>query len=56
MLGRYDTIGGFLFSLVGRVPVEGETIDWHDHRFTVLAADQRKVTRLRIEPAKQPVG
>jgi putative hemolysin len=48
---EFKTIGGFLFSLVGRVPVEGETIDWNHWRFTVLAADKRKVTRLRIEPA-----
>jgi CBS domain containing-hemolysin-like protein len=49
-----DTIGGFVFGLVGRVPVVGETIDWKHLRFTVLAADQRRATRLRIEKLRAP--
>jgi CBS domain containing-hemolysin-like protein len=48
-----DTIGGFLFSLVGRVPIAGESIEWRDRRFTVVAADPWKATRLRIEPATE---
>ncbi len=45
----FDTIGGFVFSLIGKVPVVGETADWNGVRFTVLAADRRKIERLRIE-------
>uniref|UniRef100_A0A7C2K2X7 HlyC/CorC family transporter n=1 Tax=Schlesneria paludicola TaxID=360056 RepID=A0A7C2K2X7_9PLAN len=50
----FDTIGGFLFSLMGRVPIEGETIEWNGLRFTVLAADQRKALRLRIDTVTEP--
>ena len=46
---EFDTIGGFVFTLAGRVPVVGETIRYQKLQFTVLAADRRKVTRVRIE-------
>lgn len=51
---EYDTIGGFLFSLVGRIPARGETIDWNNWRFTILEADQRRVNRVRIAPLTTP--
>lgn len=46
----FDTIGGFVFSELGRVPVAGEAINWNDEvRITVLEATGRRVERLRIE-------
>lgn len=45
----FDTIGGFVFSLLGRIPVEGEQFTWEQLRFTVLQADKRKVVRVRVE-------
>jgi CBS domain containing-hemolysin-like protein len=45
----FDTVGGFVFSLLGRIPVQGEQFTWHQFRFTVLEADKRKIVRLRIE-------
>ncbi|OYW12853.1 MAG: hypothetical protein B7Z55_17860, partial [Planctomycetales bacterium 12-60-4] len=50
---EFDTIGGFVFSLAGRVPVVGETIRLKHLLFTVLAADRRRVTRLRVEVSPQ---
>lgn len=46
---EFDTIGGFLFSLAGRVPTVGETLSYEQLLFTVLAADNRRITRVRIE-------
>lgn len=46
---EFDTIGGFVFSVMGRVPLVGETAEWNGVRFTVLEADRRKIVRLRIE-------
>jgi CBS domain containing-hemolysin-like protein len=46
---EFDTVGGFVFSQIGRVPSVGETVSWKQWKFTVLAADRRKITRLRIE-------
>ncbi len=45
----YDTIAGFVFSELGYIPTVGETLEAGDAKFTVLAADERKITRLRVE-------
>lgn len=50
----FDTIGGFIFSLLGRIPVQGEQFPWEQYRFTVLEADKRKIVRVRIE-VDQPI-
>lgn len=47
--GDYDTIGGFVFSELGRVPQTGETIVWQDKvHITVLEATKRRIDRVRI--------
>ncbi|ADZ72728.1 Putative hemolysin-like protein [Polymorphum gilvum SL003B-26A1] len=46
-----DTLGGLLFTLVGRVPVRGELIAARQvpgYEFEVLDADPRRIKRLRI--------
>ncbi len=45
-----DTLGGFVFSLAGRVPTRGELIEHPESGicFEVLEADPRRVKRLRI--------
>ena len=45
----YDTVAGFVFSELGYIPKVGEKLESHHARFAVLAADERKITRLRIE-------
>ncbi|MGH7201604.1 MAG: transporter associated domain-containing protein, partial [Planctomycetaceae bacterium] len=45
----FDTIGGFVLDRLGRVPEPGETVTWRNLRITVLAADKRRIDRLRIE-------
>lgn len=45
----FDTIGGFAFSQIGKMPVAGESIHWEQLRLTILAADARRIQRLRIE-------
>ena len=44
-----DTIGGLVFSLVGRIPVRGEVIDGiPGFEFRILDADPRRIRRLQI--------
>ncbi|MFQ5783412.1 MAG: hemolysin family protein [Alphaproteobacteria bacterium] len=44
-----DTLGGLVFSLVGRIPARGEIIDHVSGlQFEVVDADPRRVKRLRI--------
>lgn len=48
--GDFDTIGGFVFTELGRVPLPGESLDWQDSvRIRVLEASKRRIDRVRIE-------
>jgi CBS domain containing-hemolysin-like protein len=44
----YDTVAGFVFSELGRIPAVGEEFRWRDLDFTVLEADKRRIVKLRI--------
>lgn len=49
----YDTVAGFVFSELGYIPEVGESLNAHGARFHVLAADERKIIRLRVERVDQ---
>ena len=42
----YDTIGGFIFSQMGRVPLQGETYQYEGKEFRVLQAGERRIDRI----------
>jgi putative hemolysin len=44
----YDTVGGFLFSTMGKVPAVGDSFEHGRLRFEVIEADERKINRLRV--------
>ncbi|MDA0282409.1 MAG: hemolysin family protein [Planctomycetota bacterium] len=54
----FDTIGGFVFSQLGRIPEVSETLEYGTLRFTILEADPRRILKLRIESDDSlgPVG
>jgi CBS domain containing-hemolysin-like protein len=53
MLEEIDTLGGLLFSHLGRVPVRGEIVDLPGaYEFEVIDADPRRVKRVRISPRR----
>jgi CBS domain containing-hemolysin-like protein len=45
-----DTIGGVVFSLLGRIPTTGEKVSVPGFEIQILDADQRRIHRLRIRP------
>ena len=45
----YETIGGFVLSRLGYIPKVGESLDYDGLRITVLEAEERRITRLRID-------
>ncbi len=53
----YDTIGGFTYSTLGRIPTLGEQFEYGSLRVTVLDCGVRKIHRLRLEldESLQPV-
>lgn len=49
----YDTLGGFVFNELGRVPKVGESVEWQNVRITVLDVTRRRVERLRVDVLDQ---
>ncbi len=48
--GDFDTIAGFVFTELGRVPLVGESLVWQDQvQIEVIAASKRRIERVRIK-------
>jgi CBS domain containing-hemolysin-like protein len=47
----WETVGGMVFSLLGDVPEVGESVESHGLRYTVEEVEERRVARVRVEPA-----
>ena len=49
--GDYDTVGGMILSLLGRIPEEDEhpAVEAAGFRFTVEAMSERRIERVRVE-------
>ncbi|HET9441834.1 MAG TPA: hemolysin family protein [Acidimicrobiales bacterium] len=52
--GDWDTIGGFVFNLLGHVPTEGEAVDHDGHRLVAEKVQGRRIGRVRILAAPKP--
>jgi putative hemolysin len=46
--GEYDTMSGFVFSLLGKVPVVGDTITYDDITISIERIHKRRITRIKI--------
>ncbi|MBI1297452.1 DUF21 domain-containing protein [bacterium] len=44
-----DTLGGFIYNQLGRVPEQGETVEYAGRQFTVLSVDARRIGQVRVE-------
>ncbi len=51
--GDYDTIGGFVFSALGKIPLKGEEFQHENVHFLVMEAEPRKINRLRIHVRRE---
>ncbi len=45
----YDTVAGFVVAQLGYIPTPGELLRSHEAEFTILDADERKISRLRVK-------
>ena len=45
---EYDTIGGFIFGMLGHVPVVGESVDNAGWRFSAEVLDGRRIQQVRV--------
>lgn len=53
--GRWSTVGGLIFTLLGRVPQEGESLDVNGHRFLVERVQRRRIARVLVTELDTPV-
>jgi CBS domain containing-hemolysin-like protein len=52
----YDTIGGFVFSTLGKIPAVGEEFEHEQVHFRVMDAEPRRINRLRITVPRAGAG
>ena len=45
---EYDTLGGFIFGELGKVPSVGDSVEWNGWRFSVDTLDGRRIQRVRV--------
>jgi len=50
----YETIGGFVLARMGYIPKQGEVLQHDGVRITVLAAEERRILKLRIDLPAPP--
>jgi putative hemolysin len=50
--GTWDTVGGLMLDLAGRVPAEGDSVEVDGFRLTALEVRGRRIGRVRIEPMR----
>ncbi len=49
----YETVGGYVMGLLGRVPEEGDTVSADSITYTVEKAAKNRVERLRVAVTKE---
>jgi putative hemolysin len=47
--GNVDTLGGFIYNQLGRVPVQGESLEYQERFFTVISIESRRIEQVRVE-------
>ena len=47
--GEYETVGGFIFEQLGRIPRKGESFRYNNFQVTILDASDRAVTKVKFE-------
>ena len=52
----YDTVGGFIIHLLGKVPRKGEEIIYEDIRMRIQSADAKRVARVLVKRISEPVS
>ena len=54
--GPWDTVGGLMLDLAGRVPKPGDSVEVDGFRFTAMDVRGRRIGRVRIEPLSARTG
>lgn len=54
--GDFESVGGFIIHLLGRIPEVEETISFGDVEMTVKEGDQRKIDKILVSPSAGSTG
>lgn len=54
--GAYDTLGGFIINMLGRVPGKGEVVVSHGLKMRISGGDRKRITRVIVERAEAEGG
>lgn len=50
--GHYQTVGGFVMAMLGRIPRAGDAFDWNDWHIEVMDMDGRRVDKILMTRAQ----
>ena len=45
----FETISGLIFSILGRIPIVGEVVQYKKLNLEVIEADKRRIHRVRVK-------
>jgi len=51
----YQTLGGFIFTRMGRVPSVSETFEWNGLRFEIVDMDGKRIDKVLVSKVSQDV-
>lgn len=46
--GEYDTVAGYVFTILSKIPEKGETLEADGIQFLILESDDRRIRRMRM--------
>ncbi len=52
----YQTLGGFIFTQMGRVPSVAESFEWNDLRFEVVDMDGKRIDKVLVTTVPKNIG
>ncbi len=52
--GLFQTLGGFVMNMLGRVPIPGDHFEWNDLRFEVMDMDGMRVDKVLVQRMSHP--
>jgi CBS domain containing-hemolysin-like protein len=47
--GQFETLGGFIFFIIKKIPITGESLRYQDLEMIIEGADERSIKRVRIK-------
>ena len=52
----FDTLGGFVYQRLGRIPSTGDAVEYDGLRIEVVSTSGRRLKRLRVTSSARPDG